>query len=221
MKRLIAIGLALLIAAPTVFAGRKQPKAGTIKDNVYTDAEYGFSMKIHDDWKANVGKKDDHARLVLTQKNPDIPPQYMDAEDYTKTPRLVVFVVKSDMNAPTFVDSLVDEDYSSDLKSDVLEEFEFLHESDIIPRGKSRIDLSGAQGVVWQGRAKYTKEVAKEVGGTSGEWVNSSYGGAIWAVDRDGYLYMFHMMCEWDFYDLVKEEVQTMIASFKFVEDEG
>jgi hypothetical protein len=221
MKRLFMLLLAISMLAPAVDAGRKRAKAGKIEDGVYKDNVYSFQFKVDDNWKARIGDEKDDARVVLTQRKYDIPPKYLDAPDYTKVPRLVVFVTKSNMSAPDFVDSLTDDDYESDLKKDVTKEFDFLREKDIVPKGKTRIDLAGEKGVFWQGQSKYIQIITKDVSSTDTERVYGNYGGAIFAVDHDGDLYLFHVMCEWEYYETVLKEVQGMVNSLQFTDQEG
>jgi hypothetical protein len=221
MKRSILLCLVIMLTAATIDAGRKRPKAGQIKDNVYTDNDYGFEITIKDNWKAGVGEPKDLARLVLTQRNYSIPPRYQDAQDYTTVPQMVVCVVKSDMPATAFIDSLTDKNYKSDLKKDVVNNIEFLTEPDIVPKGKSRIEIAGAKGVIWQGQAKYMKEVQKSASSSTGERVYGNYGGAVYAFDHNGYLIIIGLICEWDFYDAILPEVDAMVKTMKFTDSKG
>jgi hypothetical protein len=71
MRYLIIVGL-ILLTALTSFAGRKRAdRTGSIQDNIYTDAEYGFSLTIHDQWKSSTGKEGDLCRLKLVDKDPE------------------------------------------------------------------------------------------------------------------------------------------------------
>ena len=221
MKRAIILCLTLLLMAPALYAGRKKAKAGEITDNIYTDGEYGFQMKIHENWKPKVSDEKDPTRLVLTQRNYDVPPKYKDAPDYTQVPRLVVYVTKCPMAAATFVDSLISPDYKSKLKSDVVKVIEFLNEPDIVTKGKSRMELSGEKGVVWQGQSKYMKEVQASASSSRGERVYGNYGGAVYAFDHGGYVILIGLMAEWEFYETILGEVDSMIQSLKFTKGEG
>ena len=216
MKRVITLCLCLLLIVPSLYAGRKRAKAGEIDKNVYTDNEYGFKFTIHENWKAKVGDEKDPTRLVLTQRNYDIPPKYKDAPDYTKVPRLVFYVIKSPMSAPVFIDSLVNPDYKSGWKSEVLKEIEFLNEPDVVPKGKSRMEVGGEKGVFWQGQSKYMKEVQASARSSRGERVYGNYGGAIYAFDHGGYVILVGLMAEWEFYETILGEVDQMMKSLQF-----
>ena len=221
MKRAIILCLTLLLMGPTLYAGRKKAKAGDIEGDVYKDNVYGFQMKIDDNWKAKVNDEKDKLRVVLTQKNYDIPPKYKDAPDYTKIPRLVIYVTKAPMAATVFIDSLTSTTYKSDVKSDVLSQIEFLNEPDIVPKGKSRMEVGGEKGIFWQGQSKYMKEVQASASSSRGERVYGNYGGAVYAFDHDGHLIVIGLMAEWEFYETVLAQVDAMVKSIKFVGKEG
>ena len=221
MKRAIILCLTLLLMVPTLYAGRKKAKAGDIEGDVYKDNVYGFQMKIDDNWKAKVNDEKDKLRVVLTQKNYDIPPKYKDAPDYTKIPRLVIYVTKAPMAATVFIDSLTSTTYKSDVKSDVLSQIEFLNEPDIVPKGKSRMEVGGEKGIFWQGQSKYMKEVQASASSSRGERVYGNYGGAVYAFDHDGHLIVIGLMAEWEFYETVLAQVDAMVKSIKFVGKEG
>jgi site-specific recombinase XerD len=68
----------------------------------------------------------------MIQRNYGIPTHYLDAEDYTYAPRIVVFVGETKLSANQLVDSLVSYDYDSDMKGEMRKEFDFLNEQDII-----------------------------------------------------------------------------------------
>jgi len=221
MGRFLLIILALAMVAPVAQAGRKKAKAGEIKENVYTDAKYGFRLTLHENWKPRINDADDAARLVLTQRNYAIPTKYKDAPDYTKIPRLVVYVDTTSMSAPVFIDSLISPDFKSKQKSAILGEFEFLQEKEIAPKGKARIELAGTTGFFWKGQSKYMKEIVESVSATTGKREYGNYGGAIYAVNRDQNIILFHFMCEWEFYETVMTEVESMIKSIEFIESES
>jgi len=221
MGRFLLIILAFAMVAPVAQGGRKKAKAGEIKENVYTDAKYGFRLTLHENWKPRVNDADDAARLVLTQRNYAIPTKYKDAPDYTKIPRLVVYVDTTSTSAPVFIDSLVSQNFKSKQKSAMVGELEFLQEKDITPKGKARIELAGTTGFFWKGQSKYVKEIAESASATTGRREYGNYGGAIYAVNRDQYIILFHVMCEWEFYETVVAEAESIIKSIEFIESEG
>ncbi len=73
MRKILIIGLLLSIGFGTAEAGRRRPMSGTVKDNLYTDRNYGFTLTLNKDWKYSLRKETDNFRLLLTKRNYDIP----------------------------------------------------------------------------------------------------------------------------------------------------
>lgn len=225
MRRLVIVGIILLMAFPSVFAARKKDKSGKVTDGVYTDKKYDFQFTINDGWKYKTQKNKNNYRLVLTQKNYQIPSYYMQAEDYTLVPRLVVWGGETDMSPAAFVDSLLSDSYNSDQKKDLYKEFELIAEGasssgtyreKLVPRGKKTIELGGEKGFFWKGNVKYMKEVALSASSSGGKRVNGAYGGGIVAVKNDKMIVVFHFICEWVYYQQVEAEVLEMIHTLKW-----
>jgi len=184
MKNMLLIVLSLMMLAPLTEARRKKAKAGKIIDNVYHDSKYNFSLTMHKNWKAKIRKDKNNVRLTLTQKDYAIPPDYLDAPDYTKVPKITIYVDTCSLGAPAFLDSLIDENYKSKQKKNIIKEFDFLQEQEIIPRGRGRWNLKSESGIIWKAMARYMKEVQTSAGSVGGKRVRAEYGGAIAGVKR-------------------------------------
>lgn len=225
MKRIfIFLMSVLLLAGFTVEAKRKSPKAGKVKDGVYTDSKYKFKMTLPEDWKFKINKKDDPIRVVLIQKNYQIPPDYIDAPDYTYVPRIVAFAGTSDMNVFAFMDSLLSDSYDSDIKGEMMKEFEIFHDSfegreEVVPRGRKTVTYGDAKGVFWTAKGRYVKEVSLSSSGIGGKRVYGDYGGAVVVLQKDDILVAFHVMSEWNFFEQeVLPEAESMISTITFEE---
>jgi hypothetical protein len=221
MKKLVILILAGLMLAPMADARRKKPKAGKLDGNVYTDNQYGFQLTVHENWKARVNKDDDRVRLTITKKNYAIPTDFMNAPDYTKIPRIVVYVDTSSLGAHALVDSLTSETFSSDQKKEIVKEFEIFQRSDVydgpvVPKGRSRLEVDGESGLMWKGQVKYKQVVSTSASSVGGKLVRSSYGGAIGAVKHGDNIYLFHVMCEWEYVATILAEVEMTIRSLKW-----
>jgi hypothetical protein len=221
MKRLLILGLTLALLAPATQARKKQGKAGKITDNVFLDSKYGFSITVHENWKAKPGKAKKNVRLRLTQRKYGIPSDYTRSPDYTKIPMLVVYVDTTSLGVHAFIDSLTNVDYRSKQKKAILKEFDFLGEPELIPKRRSRIEIDGNSGLIWKGQAKYTKEIQESASSIGGKRVKSSYGGAIAAVKIGKNIILIHLMTEWGYFDQVMLEVLPMISGMTFEEDES
>lgn len=216
MKRVIWC-TALLVLAVSADAARRGERSGELKENVYTDNSYDFSIKLLDNWKGRTGKEKDKVRLTATQVNYDIPAEYLQAPDYTQVPRIVIYVDTISIGAAPFLDSLVSTSFKSKQKGEMHKEFEFLLEKEITTRGRRAVEVAGVSGLRWDAEAKYIKEVQLSASSTSGTRVYGSYGASIIAFKKDSMLYLVYMTCEWDYFQTIQSELLTMLQSFTWV----
>ena len=210
MRRLIITLLIMAVAVPCLQARRPRDKAGNVKNDVYTDKTYKFKLTLNDEWKYKIKKNDDNFRLVLVQKNYEIPPDYLDAPDYTMVPRLVLWVGKTTMSAFAFTDSLLSESYSSDQKKELFREFDILNDNiseggnsreKLVTRKKRAFTLGEGKALEWTGQMKYRKEVAESASSIGGKRVIGAYGGSMVSIKRGDEIYVFHLICEWNYFE--------------------
>ena len=221
MKRLLIIASLFILLVPSADARRKRDKAGDINKDTYVDKKFGFSLKLDEQWKVKINDNDDNFRLVLVQKNYLIPPDYADAPDYTKVPRVVVYADTTSMGLTAFVDSLVSNTYKSDQMSTIKKEFEILWEQELVPRGEDRLDVAGEKAVRWTGQAKYVKEVATSASSIGGKRVYGAYGGAIIGVKKKDTIVLFHVMSEWQYFQAVLDETMVFVNSLAWNDEQG
>ncbi|MBK7141091.1 MAG: hypothetical protein IPH75_03290 [bacterium] len=217
MKRILIMLAAILITVGVADARRKKEVSGTITDGVYQDNRFGFKLTVHSNWQARMKKDEDNFRLVLTQKNYGIPPDYRSAQDYTYIPRLVIYADTSSMSPNDMLDSLRSSTFKSKQKKEILSEFEFLNQPDIIPKDKKMPQIGGKSGLVWKGESKYVKEIQESQASNAGMRVYGAYSGNVIIVKSDaGIMLVMHLMCEHNFHDDVYAEVATMLNSLAF-----
>lgn len=221
MKKLALFTLALLMLFSAADAGRKKPKAGVIKDGIYTDSKHNFEFAIHDNWKPRISKDEKKVRIALTQKNYAIPSDYVSAPDYTHVPRLVVYCDTTSFSVHTFIDSLTSDKFKSDQKKKIIREFDFLQERDIIPKGRKRFSIGEASGLMWKGQSKYVKEVSTSASSVGGKRVYGSYGGVVFAIKKGNNIVLFQLMCEWPYYESILKEVMSVVNSFKWPDSDA
>lgn len=233
MKRLLIIALLLLVCAPTGFARRKKVKAGTIDNHVYTDRDHGFNIPLPEGWKTKVGDQKSHFRLILVQKNFEVPPDYLEAEDYTQVPRIVIWIDTSSLGASAFLDSLVSPDFKSKQKKELYREFDLLNEAStssgtyrdpLVRKSRKSLRVDGSKGLRWSGYAKYYKEVSLSASSTGGgKRVRGAYGGTVITLKKDDTIIAFHMMCEWPYYPSIDLVLMQIVKGLKWTdaEEEG
>ena len=127
MKSLVLLTLLVAFAFSTTQAGRVKNLSGVVENNVFTDKKYNYSLTLNDGWKYTLQKNEENFRILLTQRNYDIPPSYINATDYTQIPRVVLWTDTTSLSVYAFLDSLVSETWRSAQKKELLMEFEILN----------------------------------------------------------------------------------------------
>jgi hypothetical protein len=213
--------------APMLEARRKRDKAGRIRDDVYQDKQYGFSLDMDEAWKVNIMKNEEKLRLVFVEKNYQVPSDYTETPDFTKVPRLAVYVDTTSMSVYAFIDSLLSETFENDQKKDIKKEFEILtlgespEVKDIIPRGVNRTEIAGEKAMIWSAQAKYVKEVPVSASSAAAKRVYGNYGASIIGVKRGDRIYLFHMICEWPYFEDIQTEIMGIIGTLSWADSEG
>jgi len=230
MRKLMLMVLVIALCLPNAQARRKKDKAGKVTDHVFVDKKFDYSLKISEGWKYKVQANKSNYRISLIQKNYQIPSDYLDAEDYTQIPKVILWVGETKLGEGPFIDSLLSDSYRSDAKKDILKEFELINDNsagsgtereDLVPMGRSTFEIDGHKANLWKGKAKYTKNVALSASSSGGKRVKSAYGGSLIAVKEGDKILVFHMMCEWPYFNPVQAEVMEMINTLKFGKPES
>lgn len=224
MKKVLIVCLTIFLVLPSVFAARKKDKAGKIENDVFTDKKYNFQLTLPDTWKVKVKKNKDNYRMVLTQVDYAIPPDYNNAPDYTMIPRTVVFVGETKLSTAAFIDSMISNSYKSDIKKDIYKEFEILSPpvgsgfkaEKLVPRKRKSIQIGNVKGTRWTGRLKYTNEVAVSASSMGGKRVKGAYGGMIVAIKKDDTILLFHTISEWIYFENIAAEIFGVINTLKW-----
>ncbi len=219
MRRILFFVLMGVLLCTAADARRSKERAGVVKDGVYYDQKYEFSLDLDEDWKYKVGRKDDYYRLTLTKTTYEVPPQYLSAENYTKAPRTVVFVGRTKVKGPALIDSLLSDSYKSDMKKEIYKEFEILNENaggtgltreKLVPRDRKKMDIAGEPAFLWAGKTKYRNEISILGKGIErSKRVFGGYGGCIIGVRKGDHIILMHTICEENYMDeMVKETVR-------------
>lgn len=219
MKKIVIFLSILLLAAPLVEAKRKTKKTGSVKDGVYRDSKYSFELTLLDNWKVKTKKEGGIYRLALVQRSYEVPVRYLEAPDYTWVPTALIFVDTSTLGVYPFVDSLLSTTYKSKRKKKIMSEFDFLAESEIIPKGKRGFEFGGSRGLIWKGEVKYIEEVQTSSSSSGGKREYGSYGGVIFAAKHNNLIFVAHLSCEYDYVDQLQSELASMLKTLKWTDD--
>ena len=214
MRRLLIVLLAILICVPTAFARKKSKKSGDIENNVYTDAAYDFQITILENWKPELQKPDKELRLVLTQQQPEIPPELMQFPGMARVPALNIHIDEVEFTPAVYVDSLISSAYSSKVKKEVLRDLQPLEENlsfeGLKTVAKDFIEIDGQEAIQWQGTVHYLKKLGM------GETIPRAYSVGIIAVKKDNLMLTCLLSCESMFFPKIFKEVLEMAHSVKW-----
>jgi hypothetical protein len=225
MKKLILACLVLALFVPSLQARKKKEEAGKVKDLVYTDKKYDFSFSINKGWKSAVQLDKENFRVVLTQRSYETPHDYLNATEYTKVPRIVVYADTSSISVLVFLDSLVSGTYSSDQKKEILKEFEIIDEQAVeegterdktVTRKRRTITIGEQAAALWEGKANYRKYVSTSISAIGGKRVYGAYGGGIVVAKKDNTIVLFHVISEWDYFANIMQDALTMITTLNW-----
>ncbi len=230
MKKLIMLSLVLVLFCPTIHAKKKKEKAGEVQGSTYIDKRYNFKFTLNEEiWKYKIGDSEERFRLILSQKNPRIPPDYLDASEFTYVPRIVVYADTSSWDVFSFLDSLISKTYSSDQKKEIFKEFEIINPQAVlegtereptVTRQRLTVNIGGETGLYWEGQAQYRKYLPSPSDATKGKVVYGAYGGGIVVGKKGKTIVLFHVMSEWDFFAPIMDQAMVMIKSLAWVGEE-
>jgi hypothetical protein len=190
-------------------------KAGEIKDNVYTDSDYGFSFQVPSGWSVNIKASKSALRLAMNQTSP-IPPRHFegDLRDYMQIPVISVLVDTCSVPVDTFIHRLQDAGYKSKQKEYFMTQLKLISKPHEIMKSKD-VTLGSDKGTILQVRQAYMTEVAQR-GSDRADVINDYKAGSVLFTVRGGHVYIFHMICEYQSSEPILTLFDAMINSLKF-----
>ena len=219
MKRIL-IALILTALVFSVAGARKKDKAGAVKDRVYTDSKYNFTLEIPEVWKYNIKKSKDNIRLILTKKQYEIPTQFDRAPSYTTVPKVTVLIDTTSRSLDIFVDSMLADKFNSKQKKSILSEFPILF-GDYRLKKRSKMSVEGTEGVMITAQMRYTIQVQRPGSESDkADVVSDFYGGSVFFVKHGSDVLMFHFICEWRYFEIYLQEFVSLVEGLKFADKE-
>jgi len=201
-----------------IAAARKKNKAGKIEEGVYYDKKHNFSLVIPDEWNSSIKKDKSKLRLTLIKKQYDIPTHFQHAPDYTKIPKVIVYVDNITMPLNWFVDSLLSDKYKSKQKKEMLPKLEILY-GEFIQYKRAKISIGDIKGIKISGERLYRLEVQKA--GTQADKadvVSDFYGGSIFLTKVEDTLIIFHFICEKRYFTVLEQSFIKLLKGFKVLD---
>jgi hypothetical protein len=205
-----------LFSMASLSAADKSPEVGYIKDGIYHDARFGFSVKIPVEWReAKLRKEPTPERLLLVQKKPRVPLRLQNSPESAVKPSVLIFADSTAMSPQAFFAFLRADTGKTEFKSRILSKSVFLDQgttSEIQILQKTTAKILGQDAIKLGARLEYTVRV--ESPGTSAMiQVIGFRAGYIYIVPFSGWLMYIELACENEYLESLQPDFNTMINS--------
>jgi len=211
----LIVGVFLFLVV-SLSAADKSAEVGYVKDGIYHDARFGFSIKIPVEWReAKPRKEPTPERLLLMQKKPRVPLQLQNSPEAAVKPTVMIFADSTAMSPQAFFAFLRADTGKTEFKSRILSKSILLDQgtsSDIQIVEKTTAKILGQEAIKLVARLKY---VARVQSPTSSAMVQVSdfRAGDIYIVPFSGWLLYIEQACENEFLESLQPDFDAMINS--------
>jgi hypothetical protein len=216
------IGIAATVVLIIAFIGTPAhaKKAGEVKDSIYYDNDYHYSMEIPNGWSTNIKNAKYALRMTMEQKSPVPPYQFQgNLRDYMQIPTMAVIVDTTSLGAAEFVDSLLSPDFESDQKKFMYKYLKIISRPYELVKRKE-VTFQGQLAVLMEARQAYEITVASGRSDRA-DVINDNKYGTIFVTVRGGHVYVISMICEYRTSQPILDMYNAMISSLKFGQEEG
>lgn len=206
--------LALFFLAAAV--AEKQPETGVIKEGVYRDSRFGFSVKLPQDWReAKLRKEPTAERLVMTQRKPRVPIRLQDNADQAAKPTAMFFADTCNMTPEIFYEFLQRDTVRSELKDRILTKSVFLEQGSsnhIEILDQTHVTVAGKSALKIRGRLEYAATVQKNPMDTP-TMIRDFRAGFIYIIPFDGWLMYIEEVAESQFLPSLTPDFDMIVKS--------
>jgi hypothetical protein len=220
--KLIKVLLATLIVGVSLFsvasilAADKSSEGGYIKDGIYHDARFGFSVKIPLEWRAaKLRKEPTPERLLLMQKKPLIPIRLQNSPEVAVKPMVIIFADSTAMSPQAFFAFLQADTGKSEFKTRILSKSILLDQgtaSEIQILKKATAKILDQEAIKLGARLEYTVRVESSTSSAMVK-VNGYRAGYIYLVPFSGWLMYIELACENEYLESLQPDFDAMINS--------
>ena len=152
-----------LFSAASLLAADKSTEVGYIKDGIYHDARFGFSVKIPLEWReAKLRKEPTPERLLLVQKKPRVPIRLQNSPEAAVKPSVMIFADSTAMSPQAFFAFLQADTGKTEFKNRILSKSVLLDQgtpSVIQILQKTTAKILGQEAIKLGARLEYTVRV--------------------------------------------------------------
>jgi hypothetical protein len=205
-----------LFSMVSLSAADKSAEVGYIKDGIYHDARFGFSIKIPVDWReAKLRKDPTPERLLLVQKKPKVPLQLQKSPESAVKPSVMIFADSTTIAPQVLFAFLRADTGKTELKSRILSKSVLLDQgtpSVIQIMEKTTVKILGQEAIKLRARLEYTVRV-ESPNSSAMIQVNGFRAGYVYIVPFSGWLMYIEQACENEFLQSLQPDFDSMINS--------
>lgn len=216
LSALAFAGALLLLFAAPLSAGEKSAETGIIKDGVYHDTRFAFSVKIPADWReAKLRKEPTAERILMVQRKPRVPLRLQDSPEAAVKPSVMIFADSTTMTPTEFFAFIRADTGKTELKQKILAKTVFLEPgvpNDIEVLEMATVKILGRDATKMKVRLEYSARV-ESPGMSKPVQVNDFRAGYVFLVPFDGWLMYIEEVCENQFLQSLQPDFDTVINS--------
>ncbi|HBC47571.1 MAG TPA: hypothetical protein DEO84_05735 [candidate division Zixibacteria bacterium] len=211
----------MMVAILAPLATAKKEKTITYKDSTLTDAKYGYTMTVSNNWKVRAQTEPSTERAYLEKKNYSVNRMIQTyGGDYT-IPTVMLFATDFNGTVEDFEALLVKslEEHRTD--NEIISKLGLLQDSELITSIESRVDSITARQIIL--KRNYKRLLANDAYGSQSvtqqveKVINDHEVHEIFAFKKGNTLFVFHAFSEREFYGKEnKAEFEAMAASIAF-----
>jgi hypothetical protein len=208
--------IALALFSLTASA-EKQPETGVIKDGVYHDTRFGFSLKIPAEWReAKLRKEPTAERLTLTQRKHRIPLKLQDSPEQAQKPMVLILADTCSMTPEAFFTFLQRDTVKSEIKSRILSKSVFLEQGSsnrIEVLDRTPATVAGKSALKIRCRIEYAAAVVSASATATPIMVRDFRVGFIYIIPFDGWLMYIEEVAENQFLPSLTPDFDLVVTS--------
>jgi len=201
----------------------KSNKTGVVEKNIFRDSKYNYQFTVPDNWKAKTEKEPSSIRAVLQKTKIERYGSSHYTQTQENTPTLFVCVESTAMEVDSFCKLVIDNPKKMPNADIYLYRLEFLTTSEVVDRGKLKVDGVPAQKIYL--RKRYFKPVQDPRAGY-GEPDNTTLVedfllGFVAVFKKEDKLFFIHCSGDREIFRINEEEWHRLLESWKFIQPDS
>jgi len=220
MKKLTIFVVTLLFLAASTVVAPAAEKTGEVKDNVYTDAKFGFRITGLQNWKVKKQDEPSLVRLIMTQKNYKTSTIPGASKYNTIIPSIVVMADTTSLSLQEVEDCLLKSRKGLGHQDEFNMKLDLIANSDISEIHDITVDSVPARDYILKQPYKKTGEDPRVRDPLYGSQViiQDYLAGHVIVFKKGRNVYVVQSICEREFFYPTDSELQKIIGSWEFTD---